>query len=240
MLTRRALMQIPDARRSIPLLLGAILLTFVVFAAFPRVDLWVSGLFFRGPGQFALTDVVATDALRQVIWGLAELTALGSLIAALAAKFLRQPILRVSGRIWLFLLLLFALGPGLLVNGVLKRYWGRARPTDVLEFGGERLFTPPHLWSDQCAANCSFTSGEMAGAVVLMIAIVVILWHWRDRVLQPTYRLIGITAFAIPLLTGAQRIASGRHFLSDVMFSALFVLLIAAVLSLLLFPRAKS
>ena len=39
-------------------------------------------------------------------------------------------------RICLFLILVMLLGPGLLVNGVLKEYWGRPRPRNIIPFGG--------------------------------------------------------------------------------------------------------
>ncbi len=237
---RGALMQSPDAGRAISVLLGTIVVTFGVFAMVRGLDLWVSGLFYRGQDRFVLTDVWLADAMRAVMWTASDLAAGLAIAGLLASVALRRAILRLPCRVWVFLALLFATGPGLLVNGLLKRYWGRARPSDVTEFGGLRHFTPPHQWTDQCAANCSFVSGEMAGAVALMVMILVILWHWRDRVSRAAMRVITTVAFAFPLLTGAQRIASGRHFLSDVVLSALFVLLIAQVLAWLLFPRAKS
>lgn len=41
----------------------------------------------------------------------------------------------------LFLLLLLALGPGLLVNVILKNHLGRPRPQELIEFGGKQQFT---------------------------------------------------------------------------------------------------
>jgi lipid A 4'-phosphatase len=237
---RGACMQSPDPRRAIPVLLGAIVVTFGVFAMYPGLDLWVSGLFYRGQDQFVLTDVWLADAMRSVMWTASDVAAGLAVAGLLASVVMQRSILRLPRRVWVFLALLFAMGPGVVVNGLLKRFWGRARPGDVTEFGGVRHFTPPHQWTDQCAANCSFVSGEMAGAVALMVMILVVLWHWRDRLSRTAVRAIMAIAFAFPLLTGAQRIASGRHFLSDVVLSALFILLIATVLSWLLFPRAKS
>ena len=65
----------------------------------------------------------------------------------------------------------FCFGPGLVVNGVLKAFWGRARPSQILEFGGAAQFTPPVQIADQCARNCSFVSGEASGVTMLAIAI---------------------------------------------------------------------
>jgi membrane-associated phospholipid phosphatase len=44
----------------------------------------------------------------------------------------------------------------------------------------------------------------------------------------------------VPLFVGVQRIAAGRHFLSDVLLSAIFVLLCALLLkALILKPRSR-
>jgi lipid A 4'-phosphatase len=229
-----------DPYRCTAWLVGVTLLTFVLFSTFPEIDLWVSGLFFVSPGHFVLTDVAVTDGLRRVIWGLSELMVVGSCFAVIAAVFLRRAVLRLSARVWFFVVLLFVAGPGLLVNGLLKTYVGRARPADVQAFGGEQLFTAPHQWADECAKNCSFVSGEVSGAAALMIALLVILWHWRDRLSRLAYRATVGLSIAIPVLSGMQRVGAGRHFLSDVTLAALFVMLIAAVLYALLFFRAKS
>ena len=48
------------------------------------------------------------------------------------------------------------------VNVFLKGLWGRARPNDVLDFGGSDVFTPWHNISNACTSNCSFVSGDAA------------------------------------------------------------------------------
>ena len=42
----------------------------------------------------------------------------------------------------LFFALMLAIGPGVIVNGVFKPFWGRPRPHDTIPFGGERDFLP--------------------------------------------------------------------------------------------------
>ena len=46
----------------------------------------------------------------------------------------------VSGRAAVFLILSYALGPGLLVNVALKDNWGRPRPGHITQFGGDKHF----------------------------------------------------------------------------------------------------
>src|ERR1700751_4567466 len=46
----------------------------------------------------------------------------------------------IEARAALFLIATLALGPGLLTNVVLKDHWGRPRPIDVKQFGGDYRF----------------------------------------------------------------------------------------------------
>ena len=55
-----------------------------------------------------------------------------------------------------FFILSGALGPGLVVNAGFKEHWQRARPYEVVNFGGTEQFTRAGLITDQCDNNCSF------------------------------------------------------------------------------------
>jgi lipid A 4'-phosphatase len=213
---------------------GLALLAFGVFALWPGIDLAVSGLFFV-PGQgFPVADMIWIDRGRRAIWG-ASILLVAVAVAALAVAALRRaPVLRLDARDWAFILALYALGPGLLVETLLKGHWGRARPADVLPFGGTRGFTAPHEITDQCLSNCSFTAGEMAGAVALAIALALVASRWRGRTGARAGRLARAAILTIPLVAGLQRIAAGRHFLSDVVLSALAVGLVAVALAAVL------
>ena len=50
----------------------------------------------------------------------------------------------------------------IIVNYILKGLWGRARPEDVMQYGGSKIFTPWFSTSDACISNCSFVSGDAA------------------------------------------------------------------------------
>src|SRR5690606_18059807 len=152
-----------------------------------------------------------------------------------------RPLLGVDAREAGFIFLLYLLGPILLVNGVLKTYWGRARPVDVAEFGGAATFTPPWLPADQCVANCSFVSGEGSAATALLLAFVVLApdaWRLFPRRAFALYALAGLV---LPATGLALRIMTGRHFLSDTIFAVLLVLSLAlGLLRLLLKGRCGS
>jgi lipid A 4'-phosphatase len=140
-------------------------------------------------------------------------------LAALAIKFIvpKRKML-VPGRAAIFLIATLALGPGLLVNVVLKDHWGRSRPIDVTQFGGSDHYV---RWWDprgDCPNNCSFVSGDVSGAF----------WTIAPAALAPPQWRVFAYGAALALGTGmaALRLMAGAHFLSDVVFAGVFTFLI--------------
>ena len=200
-------------------LLAAFTAAHLVFATWPAIDLGVSAAFFSEAEGFALSDSVVLHAVRHAVWRAVVIAALMSL--ALAAIWLALGArARVSPRALAYPGLLALLGPGLLVNGLLKEYWGRARPADVAAFGGEAAFTPPFEMAGECAGNCSFVSGEGAGAVAMALGL---------GALTPSPWARAALA-AVAALACAMRVATGRHFLSDVVFGAFLMAFVALAL----------
>lgn len=192
----------------------------LVFALWPGLDLDVSGLFFRAGHGFPLAADATLQHLRMALWGTGD--ALGLAAGAMwgLAAFLGGAVLGIGARVWGFVFLAMALGPGLAVNAVIKPLWGRARPADVAAFGGSHGFTPALIPADQCHWACSFVSGEATEAAVLALAIGVLLrarWSAPMRWLWPLQ-------VALVVLAAGLRVATGRHFLSDVVFGALVAL----------------
>lgn len=132
----------------------------------------------------------------------------------------RRPPLGVSARGVLLFLLTLGLGWGLLVNEVSKNHSGRARPRNVAEFGGDRVFTPAFVPADQCERNCSFVSGHTAfvfsGFALALLA--------RRR----TAAILAVSAAGA--LAGVARMMQGAHYLSDVVFSGVFMFAVAWLL----------
>ncbi|MES2435224.1 MAG: phosphatase PAP2 family protein [Pseudomonadota bacterium] len=220
-------------------LVALIGLTLLVFGIWPGIDLAVSGFFhdasLPGASGFAVRHIGWIEALRNLIWD-------GTLLMPLLAAVLLGWSLwrKTSGWFWGYILALFLIGPGLIVNAGFKAYWGRARPSNVIDFGGTAQFTPAWQISDQCAKNCSFVSGEGAGATALTIALILILLRYRSHIAFPLYRAAQALTLASLAFVGWQRIAAGGHFLSDVLLSALLVSLIAAILARLMLNQATS
>src|SRR6516225_8652059 len=137
----------------------------LVLGIWPDLDLKLAALFFdpeRG-GFWRAYNPTYLRARDAAVW-LTTLVAMPASIA-LALKFVRprRPLL-IPGRAIVLMLLTLALAPGVVANLVLKEHWGRPRPIDVAEFGGDEHFRP---WWDprgDCPKNCSFVAGEPSGA----------------------------------------------------------------------------
>lgn len=110
------------------------------------------------------------------------------------------------------------LGTGVIVNGIFKSFWGRARPIDIEPFGGEASFSLPLMVSHQCRWDCSFMSGHTSIAFWAVSLAVLLPKHLRKYWV--------VIALLIGTITGVARIAQGMHFLSDVLFAAAVNLLL--------------
>ena len=203
------------ARTSFIILVFLGVLTGIIFAAVPSLDLQVASFFHdfaAQPGGHRFDQVI--DAVRQV-GPLVIVAATAPAVVTLVMKIFwpLRPTL-ISTRAALFLIASLALGPGLLVNVVLKEGWARPRPGMVTEFGGDYAFMP---WWDPrgtCDSNCSFVSGETSSAV----------WMTAPATLAPPpWRYVALgTAGVYSIAFAFMRMLTGGHFLSDVIFAAIF------------------
>ncbi len=182
-----------------------------VFVAFPSIDLVVSGWFFVD-GRFFLRHYSWFEFVRAAVPPLTLGCMLFAALLGIAAKVFREPFFGIEPRTAVYLLVSLAIGPGLLANSLLKEHWGRARPSALMTFGGDRAFTPALVMSDQCTHNCSFVSGHAALAFWTVAFALLIRQPWRRMAVAATL-LYGF-------LVGFVRVAQGSHFLSDVVFAA--------------------
>jgi lipid A 4'-phosphatase len=191
----------------------------LVFGIWPDLDLKLATLFFD-PERHGFWRAYYPPVLRlrdAVTW----LIALVSMPAflALACKLIwpQRPLL-IPGRAVVLMIITLALAPGVLANLVLKEHWGRPRPIDVAEFGGDEHFRP---WWDprgDCPKNCSFIAGEPSGAF----------WTWSPAaVTPPQWRALAYgSALAFGAAVGVLRMAAGAHFFTDVVFAGVFSFLV--------------
>jgi lipid A 4'-phosphatase len=207
------------ARTSFIILAVLGIATGVIFAVDPSLDLRGASFFrdvWARPEVRRFDRVI--DVMRQ-IGPLVIVATVGPAVVTLVMKiFSPQRATPMGARSALFLVLSLALGPGLLVNGLLKEGWARPRPGMVTEFGGEHRFMP---WWDPrggCDSNCSFVSGETSSAV----------WMTAPALLAPpSWRYVALGAAGLYGIAFAFiRLLAGGHFLSDVIFAAIFTALV--------------
>jgi membrane-associated PAP2 superfamily phosphatase len=122
------------------------------------------------------------------------------------------------------------LGPGLIVNGVLKDNWGRPRPHQIEQLGGTRDYVPPLAISEHGDGK-SFPCGH--SSIGYMLGVFFIIWRRRRPALAWS-ALAGSLAFGT--LLGIGRMAAGDHFLSDVIWSGVIAYGIAWGLSYCVLP----
>lgn len=200
----------------------------VVVVAWPGIDASVSGLFADGRSGFPLRQDNRLSFFNDAVLSLSRLGA--ALLLALAVLSGVNPVrsaLRKHRRAICFLALAYALGPGLIVNVVLKEEIGRARPVRVEQFGGDRSFSPAFVQAQECDRNCSFPSGHVAASMLIVGGSFIARRNRRRRWL--------VAGLAFAFIVGFARIAVGAHFLSDVLVSMAitwFALILSAAIVL--------
>lgn len=197
--------------------------TLLMLGAVPVVDLTTAGLVYDPSlGGFPdKGDQPWRFFLRGAPWLVYGLVLYLGLLW-LADRLWHLPVPGLGGRQMGYLVLSLALGPGLLVNGLFKSHWGRARPNEITFFGGEARYTPPFMIADQCTGNCSFPSGHAA------IAFWTVALAWIAPPLWRPWAMAGALTFGV--VVGASRIGLGAHFVSDTLASALLVIGLNALL----------
>jgi lipid A 4'-phosphatase len=197
----------------------------VLFVVFPGIDLGVAGWFFVPPRNFTLGDTWIGRFFDNEIHFAMEWFLVVLVGAFLYGLYRSRPVWGLTPKRFLFVALSIGLGAGLLTNVLLKDSWGRARPSQVAEFGGTKQFTPAFVRSSQCEKNCSFVSGDASLAASYLSFAMIADCNRRRWWLG----LGGFTA-----LVGLMRMARGSHFLSDVVFAVIFTLMVMFVLARLI------
>lgn len=133
------------------------------------------------------------------------------------------PRIKYLHRYFLVIVLTAILGPGVLVNGILKNYWSRPRPRQLVEFGGQWNFRHPYQPGIPGEGK-SFPCGHCSMGF-LFCSLMVFRRHnaW-----------IAYTGGAVGLLLGgllsAARMVQGGHFLSDTLWSMGILLMLPTAL----------
>lgn len=147
-------------------------------------------------------------ALAVSLWALALF--LRSFKSATAAR---------NRRLSAYLLLVMLVGPGLIVNSILKDNWGRPRPRDLIEFGGRHAYEAPLSYNSETNGK-SFPCGHATMGFYFFAPALVLGIKRRSF-----GKLLFGFAIVYGSLIGLVRIMQGGHFLSDVIFAGAIVYL---------------
>lgn len=128
----------------------------------------------------------------------------------------------------LYILLVIALGPGLVVNLVVKDHWGRPRPVHVSQFGGEHSYVPPGKLGH--TPDKSFVCGHCSVGYTFFAL------YFLSQNHKLVYFLLTLV---LGWTLGFTRMTSGGHFLSDILWSGYLVFLVAFALYYGWFIRVK-
>jgi lipid A 4'-phosphatase len=214
----------------LPIFITAILTPFT-----PYLDLHIAQYFYNW-GKLNNTHFVS-HPLFDFFYSYAILPGQITVVLSLIALFCSYVIPFCSS--WkkpsLVLLLTLVIGAGFICHFILKDHWGRPRPKQVIEFGGNQSFRPyykPNFFK-QSEPSKSFPSGHCTmGFYFFAVAILAARQGWRLL-----FYLGLILAIVLGTALGITRIAQGGHFFSDVIFSAVLMWLTALSIERMVYRR---
>lgn len=202
----------------------------ILFTVFPQWDLAISAHFWDvGRRAFTLAGAPWAKTARSLANWIPWLICAPAFVAIVLKLLFPWGRMFMSARAAVLLAATMALGPGLVVNGILKEEWGRPRPVHVEEFGGKDTYRPWFATDGACPGNCSFVSGE--GALGFWLTAP------ASLVPGPLGAVAMTAAVAFAATAGGLRIAFGGHFFTDVVFSGVVVVLIVVAMRYLIYDR---
>ncbi len=200
----------------IPLVaLGFVTLGFWLF----RWDISFQSMFYRPAEGWYLANLLPFKLVYHYGNYPALILALAGLLAMIFS-FSKRKMLKWR-KVGLYLTIVMVLGPGIVVNTILKDQWGRPRPRNVIEFGGENRYEYP-LQIDTSSKGKSFPCGHATmGYYFFSLGLLI---SRRRRIIK----LLTVTfAILYGSLIGLARIAQGGHFLSDVIWAGILIYVIS-------------
>lgn len=208
----------------------AVLVTVSILIAVWDLDRALSSRFYSAENGWYLARKPLWSWLHQygtvpgLVLTLSALAGWGAGAAVKRLAWLRRPCMIVA--------LTSIIAAGLLVNAVFKQYWGRPRPDQTIEFGGQwqyRHILPPGT----PGKGASFPCGHCTmGFVFLSMAV----FRRYNRYLA--YGGVG-AGIVLGGLLSAARVVQGAHFLSDTLWSLGLISMTATALCMLPDRRHK-
>lgn len=209
-----------------PMIIATIIIALITLAARQwNLDLIISGAFYSPDTGFSGKQSMVVSFFYDTIgWAVTS-----TLLFCLAYPILywRLPKMRHYWRTVLALFVCLAIGPGIIVNSIFKENFGRPRPVQTEEFGGN------HVHRQVLEANWgnpgkSFPSGH--ASVPLAFLVLAFSACRRNKVVLAKGMTIGIVLWY--LAVSYARIAAGGHHFTDVSWAG-YIAFISAWLSYL-------
>ena len=204
----------------------------LLFFLFPNLDIHFSKLFFYEE-KFISEKHIFIKNLRSFLKDFMIVISVFSLLLIVGGLLFKKKkkVFFLKSRTKL-ILLGFIVGPvigcGLIANFYFKDNWGRARPINIQEFGGDKIYAKPFIISDQCKKNCSWIGGEASAAFSFITGTIILK--------NPIYLLINLI---FGIVVSLCRIAMGGHFLSDNIFAMIFMIYLAILYKYFVFLYLK-
>ena len=204
------------------LIIFLILIIFLTVGS--SLDIFISSLFYKGDQVFLLQSFSYVTILAREI--LLPFIVLYILILPIISLYFPINIIYFGFKfslkkiIFLWLSLIFNLV--LIVNMLLKGFWGRARPNDISELGGKEIFTPWFEISTACYSNCSFVSGDAS----VGFSLIGLFFLTNNK---NFFWLALLSGFYLGLI----RISEGGHFLSDIIVAGFLIFILTYFHSIL-------
>lgn len=194
----------------------ALLATITTLCYVTQLDLVTTRQFFSDQGEaFPYTETLLANLIYDygpipaIVFGVGSVaTFIGSYSFAALRRFRKGA---------LFCSLAILIGPGILINSVLKPNWGRPRPCDTVVFGGAYEYIPPGTIGPYETAK-SFPSGHASMGFVFLLPAFLLL-----RKNPKAATCVFVVGFLCGAGVGASRIAEGGHYLSDIAWSGAIV-----------------
>lgn len=211
------------------------LLIGIMAPVFSTIDLSIARYYFelgKSEGQVFYTNSLFNFLYRFGPWPaistsiLATIVFVASYFVERAKKYRRQAFC---------LFLAMALGCGLIVHAIFKDHWGRPRPKQVIEFGGNqefRAFYQANLFGKTEPAK-GFPCGHCStGFYFFSLALV----FWRMGKKRYGKMVFWFSIFWGGII-GLARMAQGGHFFSDVVMAGLMMWLTALICDWLTYKK---
>jgi lipid A 4'-phosphatase len=197
----------------------------VLFVLFPQIDITVSAPFYNGENFYLKGSLYERFFYNSVKVALILFT-LVSFAIYIYNRVKKKNIFGMNSKSIIYIVLVLSIAPGLIVNATLKDHWGRARPAQIVQFGGDKEFTPAFIPSNQ--NGHSFSSGHTAAAFSF-VGFALLVTRRRKFWLS--------LAIVYGILVSIARLIAGGHFFSDIITSFFIVWVITHLLYKLVFKK---